>query len=255
MRPQPDTPLVWLNAGDDFPPPEKAWDHASGAPGLLAAGGDLGVPSLLSAYRQGIFPWYSDGQPVLWWCPDPRMVLQLPHFRLHRSLRKTLRQFISDPACEIRVDSAFDQVIAACAAPRAGSGRGTWILPEMQRAYLELHHAGHAHSIETWIDRRLAGGLYCVAIGQAVFGESMFSLQTDASKIALAALACICQRNGVPQIDCQQNTAHLASFGAREIGRSEFIAQMQAAQRMPPAQWNFEPLYWKELLPQRPSPQ
>ena len=255
MRAKPDSQLVRLDPGADFPPLAQAWGTGSGAPGLLAAGGVLDVATLLKAYSHGIFPWYSQGQPILWWSPDPRMVLQLANFRLHDSLRKTLRRFTRNPACEIRVDSSFADVIAACAAARPGAGGGTWILPDMQRAYVALHDAGFAHSVETWIDGQLVGGLYCVAIGQAVFGESMFSHRSDASKLALAALACICRRHGIAQIDCQQNTRHLASLGATEMARSEFLAHVQSALGKPPASWVFEPLYWNLLLPPRPVPQ
>ena len=255
MRSNSGSRLIWLESGAQFPPVERAWGEGSGAAGLLAAGGALDVASLLAAYRQGIFPWFSEGQPILWWSPDPRMVLHLVNFRLHDSLRKTLRKFQRDTACEIRVDSAFATVLAACAALRDGAGGGTWIVPDMQQAYTQLHHAGFAHSVETWIDGTMVGGLYCVSIGKAVFGESMFSLRTDSSKIALAALACICREHGVTQIDCQQNTRHLASFGAAETSRSEFIAQVQGAVRLPPVHWKFEPLYWQQLLPHWPPAQ
>ena len=255
MRAKPDSHLAWLDPGADFPPLAQAWGKGSGAPGLLAAGGALDVATLFKAYCHGIFPWYSHGQPILWWSPDPRMVLQLANFRLHDSLRKTLRKFQRNLACEIRVDSAFADVMQACAAPRPGSGGGTWILPEMQRAYTALYRAGYAHSVETWINGQLVGGLYCVAIGHAVFGESMFSHRTDASKLALAALVSICRRNGIIQIDCQQNTRHLASLGAAEMARSEFIGRVQSALGKPAAAWVFEPLYWNQLLPPRPVPQ
>ena len=255
MRAKPDSHLAWLDPGADFPPLAQAWGTGSDAPGLLAAGGALDVATLLKAYSQGIFPWYSQGQPILWWSPDPRMVLQVANFQLHDSFRKTLRRFQRNPACEVRVDSAFADVIAACAAARPGSGGGTWILPEMQLAYIALHDAGYAHSIETWVDGRLVGGLYCVAIGLGVFGESMFSHRTDASKLALAALVCICRRHGITQIDCQQNTRHLASLGAAEMARSEFIARVRSLSERPPASWVFEPLYWNQLLPPRPVPQ
>ncbi len=242
-------PLPWLQPGDDFPDPARAWGPDSPAPGLLAAGGSLDVDTLARAYGSGIFPWFSEGQPILWWSTDPRMVLQPSEFRLHRSLRKTLARFIRDPRCELRFDSAFETVVRACASsPREGQA-GTWIGPDMLRAYTALHRAQLAHSVETWIDGELAGGLYCVSLGAAVFGESMFTRVPDASKIALAALVCFCRAEGVPLIDCQQNTGHLASLGAREIPRSEFVAAIARASRRPPLPWRFSPLYWRQLLP------
>ena len=241
-------PLPWLKPEDPLPDPCTAWGAGSPAPGLLAAGGALDVAHLRAAYAQGTFPWFSAGQPILWWAPDPRMVLKVAAFRLHRSLRKTLQRFRTDAACEIRVDCAFDQVIQACAStPRAGQN-GTWIVPEMVAAYEALHAQGSAHSVETWVDGKLAGGLYCVAIGRAVFGESMFAHATDASKIALAALVCMCRRNGVELIDCQQNTSHLASLGAREIPRTAFMQHVRSQSSEPPMAWHFEPVYWNELL-------
>jgi leucyl/phenylalanyl-tRNA--protein transferase len=240
--------LAWLEPGAEFPPVSQAWGSDSDAPGLLAAGGSLDVASLRQAYSHGIFPWFSQGQPILWWSPDPRMVLEVAQFRLHRSLRKTLQKFRLSADCEIRIDSAFDQVISACAgSPREGQG-GTWIVPEMVSAYGELHRAGYAHSVETWIGGQLAGGLYCVAIGRAVFGESMFARASDASKIALAALVGLCRHHGIAMIDCQQNTRHLASLGAHEIARADFLQHIDAAQHLPPPPWRFEPLYWRDVL-------
>ena len=258
MRRTHEEPLMpWLEPGAPFPPVAQAMDGASAAPGLLAAGGQLDVPTLLSAYRQGIFPWFSEGQPILWWSTDPRMVLQVADFRLHPSLRKTLRRFVRTPRCEIRIDSAFETVIGHCANhPRKGSlGGGTWILPQMQQAYAALHQAGHAHSVETWIDGVLTGGLYCVSIGQAVYGESMFALQRDASKIALAALVAFCRAHGIRSIDCQQNTGHLASLGAAEMPRAQFVHHCAQASKLQAPHWNFEPLYWQELLAERDTHQ
>ncbi len=243
--------IPWLQPGEPFPPVSQALDDTSEAPGLLAAGGALDSASLRAAYSQGIFPWFSDGQPVLWWSPDPRMVLQVADFRLHRSMRKTLRRFIDSDGCEVRFDSAFAQVIGQCAASPRGNSSGTWIVPAMQQAYLRLHLQGHAHSVETWIDGVLVGGLYCVAIGRAVYGESMFSQRSDASKIALAALVAFCHANGIASLDCQQNTRHLASMGAAEIPRSRFVAHCAQAARLPAPQWKFKPLYWMRILPER----
>ena len=247
MKPRP--ALTLLQAGDAFPPLARAWPAHSPAPGLLAAGGALDVPTLLAAYSATVFPWFSEGEPILWWSPDPRMVLPVAQFRLHRSLRQQIARFRAIDACEIRIDSAFEQVIAACAhAPRAGQS-GTWIGPEMQRAYLELHEAGQAHSVETWIGGRLVAGLYCVAIGRAVFGESMFTEVSDGSKIALAALVAWCRRHGAPLIDCQQNSAHLAFMGARPMARADFAEQVAQLVKQPTARWRFEPVYWDEVMP------
>lgn len=241
--------LPWLQPGDDFPSVELSWGHDSPAPGLLAAGGGLSPAQLSSAYHQGIFPWFSPGQPILWWSPDPRMVLPVAEFRLHRSLRKTLQKFQASPHCEIRVDHDFGAVIKACAGtPRSGQN-GTWIVPQMVEAYRAFHAAGFAHSIETWVDGRLVGGLYCIALGKAIFGESMFAHATDASKVALAALVCLCRHYGAQLIDCQQNTSHLASVGAREIARSQFLDHVARASKEPAFSWKFEPVYWNELIP------
>ena len=241
-------PLPWLQASDPLPDVDSAWPADSPAPGLLAAGGDLSVSRLLQAYSHGVFPWFSEGQPILWWAPHPRMVLDVERFRLHRSLRKTLQRFRSNPHCEIRVDHQFRRVITACAmAPRDGQN-GTWIVPAMIDAYAALHAAGHAHSVETWIDGELVGGLYCVCIGQAVFGESMFSQRTDASKTALAALVALCGAQGAQWIDCQQNTAHLASMGARELDRTVFVQRVEQALGHAPLHWAFKDLYWDWLF-------
>jgi leucyl/phenylalanyl-tRNA---protein transferase len=221
-------------------------------PGLLAAGGALDVATLVSAYQHTVFPWFSEGQPILWWSTDPRMVLQTRDFRLHRSLAKTLAKFVATPGCEVRIDTAFADVIRHCAQrPRSksasGSG-GTWILPQMISAYEALHQAGFAHSVETWRDGELVGGLYGVALGHAVFGESMFSLEPDASKIALAALVALCSAQGVTAIDCQQNTRHLHSLGAREMPRADFAKQVAQTCHLPALDWQFRPVYWNEVL-------
>jgi len=246
-------PLPWLGPDDPFPPPSSGCGPDSAAPGLLAAGATLDVPRLLQAYAQGIFPWFSAGQPILWWSPDPRMVLPVAEFRLHRSLRRTLQRFRATPGCEVRVDSAFVNVIQACArTPRDGQS-GTWIGPAMRAAYAALHRAGHAHSVETWIDGRLCAGLYCVGVGRAVFGESMFTDVPDGSRIALAALVALCRRHGLPLIDCQQNTAHLAFMGAAEMPRADFAAAVQALVPQPAPAWHFEPVYWNALMPPSPA--
>lgn len=245
-------PLPWLEPGEPFPDPAQAWDAKAPAPGLLAAGGALDTETLVRAYQRGIFPWFSDGQPILWWSTDPRMVLPTQEFRLHRSLRKTLQRFIADPRCELRVDHDFDATIAACAAsPRAGQS-GTWIVADMIEAYSALHRAGHAHSVETWVDGRLVGGLYCVGVGRAIFGESMFALQPDASKIALAGLVALARAQGVGLIDCQQETAHLASLGARAIPRSQFLQVLEGTTGTESLSWRFHSVYWSELLDRSP---
>jgi leucyl/phenylalanyl-tRNA--protein transferase len=240
--------LPWLDLGACFPDPSRAWDHDSEAPGLLAAGGSLDASTLFDAYSQGIFPWFSDGQPILWWSPNPRMVLRPENFRLHHSLRKTIRRFGQSTTCEIRVDSAFASVIHACACASRTGQSGTWIMPAMVQAYIDLHAAGYAHSIETWIDGNLVGGLYCVAIGNAIFGESMFAQTTDASKIALTALIALCREYKVEMIDCQQNTRHLASLGASEIPRAEFLTHVSQAATAPGLPWQFSALYWQHVL-------
>lgn len=241
--------LPWLQPGEAFPPADAAWGPGQPLPGLLAAGGALDVDTLVRAYSGGIFPWFSADQPILWWSTAPRMVLPVREFVLHRSLRKTLQRWVKDANAEVRFDSAFDQVIQACAtSPREGQG-GTWIVPDMVQAYIDLHRAGHAHSVETWINGELVGGLYCVAVGRAVFGESMFARRTDASKLALCALVAYCRAHGVEMIDCQQNTRHLASLGGREIQRESFLAHVATASGRPALDWKFEPVYWKSLVP------
>jgi leucyl/phenylalanyl-tRNA--protein transferase len=242
-------PLVIQIAADDpLPPPQTAWGDNTVAPGLLAIGGGLSLTRLLEAYGQGCFPWYSDGQPVMWWCTHPRMVLPCESFKLHRSLRKQLVHMISDGSLEIRINHDFESVIQHCArAPRSGQS-GTWIVKEMIQAYIKLHQAGHAHSVETWVNGQLVGGLYCVAIGRSVFGESMFSLCPNASKMALAALVCFCKAHQIKWIDCQQKTSHLASLGAQEISRDHFLEELARSNTLPPMHWEFQPIYWQQIL-------
>lgn len=247
MSSEPST-LSWLASGEPFPPIHHAWGKDSEAPGLLCAGGDLSVGTLVRAYHAGIFPWFSPGQPILWWSPDPRMVLNPARFRLHTSLKKQLKKFANSPHCEIRVDTAFETVIQACADIGRAGQSGTWIVPDMVQAYVNLHRAGLAHSVETWMHGKLVGGLYFVAIGRAVFGESMFHKVTDASKITLAALIALCRNAGIHQIDCQQNTRHLASFGAAEMPRALFVEGVAAALKQPAPVWLFSPVYWNCLL-------
>ena len=215
--------LSWT---DPFPPVEHALDEPNG---LLAAGGGLGVRRLLDAYAHGIFPWFSDGDPVLWWCPDPRMVLDTDGVHVSRSLCRRLRR----KDYSITFDRAFADVLTACAAPRRGES-GTWLVPSMMRAYQRLHEEGAAHSIEVWMDGELAGGLYGVALGRMFFGESMFSRRTDGSKIAIVALCAQLARWDVPLIDCQMRTEHLARLGAVEISRRRFARTVDQLVRQPP---------------------
>jgi len=227
--------LAWLERHDPFPPVEKALRNPNG---LLCAGADLSPGRLLAAYRQGIFPWYSGDEPILWWSPDPRMVLFCEELKVSRSLAKSIR----NKGFELRIDSAFSRVTKACAEPRKDEA-GTWLGKEMQAAYLALHHAGHAHSFETWREDKLVGGLYGVAIGHAFFGESMFSLATDASKVALAGLVETLRTRGYPMIDCQQRTPLLASLGGREIPRRQFLRRLAALVNYPepPEKWTRVP--------------
>jgi len=241
--------IPWIDESDPLPPALSAcMDEASGMKGLVAAGGGLSVQRLLEAYSQGMFPWYSEGQPILWWSPSPRMVLEVENFKLHRSLRKTLQKFVQMPFSSVTFDTAFDRVIEHCSAFKRQGQNGTWILQDMVGAYQALHRAGFAHSVETWIDGELVGGLYCVSIGKAIFGESMFALQTDASKIALSALVAFAKQNEIRWIDCQQNTRHLASLGAHEIAQADFLHAVNKAVTQTAPTWEFLPLYWKNLF-------
>lgn len=239
--------LPWLQPGEAFP--DAVWGPDAPVPGLVAAGGALDVDSLQRAYAKGIFPWFSEGQPILWWSPAPRMVLQMADFRVHRSLQQHLRKFVANPRCAVRTDTAFETVIRRCAqTPRIGQS-GTWIVPDMVKAYMQLHREGLAHSVEVWIDGILIAGLYCVALGRAVFGESMFTDQANGSKVALAALVALCRAQGVVLVDCQQQTRHMASLGAAPIDRAAFVQHLRAATMQPPLGWEFSPLYWQHILP------
>ena len=226
--------IPWLNSGESFPPVARALREPNG---LLAAGGDLSAQRLMEAYRNGIFPWFNPGEPILWWSPDPRMVLFPAELKVSRSLRKTLKK----QNYEVRVDTAFCAVMRACAAPREEAG-GTWISEEMVAAYSGLHEQGLAHSVETWRDGELIGGLYGVALGRMFYGESMFSRATDASKIAFVHLVKQLERWGFGMIDCQMKTAHLATLGAREIPRDEFVWGLSQLVELPhrPGRWQFD---------------
>jgi leucyl/phenylalanyl-tRNA--protein transferase len=223
--------LRLLGRDDPFPAPESALKEPNG---LLCAGADLSAGRLVDAYRRGIFPWYSGGEPILWWSPDPRMVLFCDELKVSRSLAKSLR----NKGFEVTVDTCFADILLHCSKARK-DGAGTWLGPAMRKAYLALHRAGHAHSVETWQGGRLVGGLYGVAIGRAFFGESMFSSATDASKVALVALVGELRGRGFPMIDCQQRTPLLGSLGAREIPRREFLRRLAALVNYPeqPGNW------------------
>jgi leucyl/phenylalanyl-tRNA--protein transferase len=226
MSPRPRSGLLWLEPGGDpqaFPPPETALEDP---PGLIAAGGDLCPERLIAAYRVGIFPWYSPGQPILWWCPDPRAVLLPEDFKRSRSLAKRER----NAGFEIRIDRDFAAVIDACSAHRDRDGGGTWITAEMREAYLRLHTQGIAHSIETWQDGALVGGFYGLRLGRCFFGESMFSRVSDASKVALSALVRAAAPLGIDLIDCQLASHHLHSLGATTLPRAEFLARLRAGE-------------------------
>ena len=224
--------IPWLHADEPFPPVERALAEPNG---LLCAGGDLSPARLLDAYGRGIFPWFSGHEPVLWWSPDPRMVLYCDELRVSRSLAKSVR----NRGYELRLDTAFVRVLAGCAGPRKGAG-GTWLGADMRRAYAALHRAGYAHSVEAWKDGELLGGLYGVALGRMFYGESMFSRATDASKVALVALVGELRARGFPMIDCQMRTPLLASLGAREIPRADFLRQLSTLVNYaePPGTWH-----------------
>jgi leucyl/phenylalanyl-tRNA--protein transferase len=228
--------IPYLDAEDPFPPVEDAMREPNG---LLAAGADLSPGRLLDAYRRGIFPWFGDEDPLLWWSPDPRMVLLVEELHISRSLRKTIRsgRFV------VTADRAFSAVMTGCAEPRSDV-EGTWITTEMRAAYARLAALGYAHSIEAWRDGQLVGGLYGIAIGRIFFGESMFARMPDASKVAFVTLVRHLQQWQFRMIDCQMPTAHLASFGAREIPRRDFLAEVNRAVVEPPvpAPWTFDPL-------------
>lgn len=245
---QADAPeLPWVLEGEPLPAASNAWGPLSSAPGLLAVSSDLSAQRLIAAYGEGIFPWFSMGQPVLWWSPDPRMVLKTREFRLHRSLHKTLKRCLLTPGFELRFDQDFHQVIRRCAAsPRHGQN-GTWIVPKMVAAYDELHRLGLAHSCEVWMQGELVAGLYFVAIGHAVFGESMFTTIPDGSKMALACLVSVCLRHGINTIDCQQNTHHLASLGAREMPRHDFVLEVHKGRNQEHIDWAHQHLDWVAL--------
>jgi leucyl/phenylalanyl-tRNA--protein transferase len=240
-------PVSWVTPSDPLPDPRLA-----NAEGLVAAGADLSPARLLEAYQQGMFPWFNEGDPVLWWSPDPRMVLACEQFKISHSLGKKLARLEHGERLEqadgrVTTNTAFEQVIEACAAPRPGAG-GTWILPPVRQVYAAWHHLGFVHSVETWLDGELAGGLYGVCVGRMFFGESMFSRATDASKIALAYLVRFLSLHGVTHIDCQQETSHLASLGAHTMPREAFMALIKRQTRQPELSWGRGQLLANGLL-------
>jgi leucyl/phenylalanyl-tRNA--protein transferase len=240
--------IPWLDTDTPFPDVAKAL--TTDAPGLLAAGADLSPPRLLNAYRHGIFPWFSEGQPILWWSTDPRMVLLTGQFRVSDSLKKTLRKVErsrqENGRWQVRFDSAFEQVMRNCAAPRR-DGPGTWISDDIIAGYSGLHRMGYAHSAEVWLDGELVGGAYGVCIGRMFYGESMFARVTDASKIALAYLVRFLRAHGVTMIDCQQETGHLASLGAAPIPRAQFLAHLRNNIDLP------QITVWEPIAPESPD--
>jgi leucyl/phenylalanyl-tRNA--protein transferase len=242
--------IPWLQPDSPLPPTSTALDADSEAPGLLAVGGGLSIARLRDAYSHGVFPWYSPGQPVLWWSPDPRMVLRTADFRPSHSLRKTLRRFLRTPGCEIRFDHDTPRVMRHCADTTRDGQNGTWIVPEMLLAYADWARAGDVHSVETWVDGTLVGGLYGVNLGRMMFGESMFAHRTDSSKIALAALVAFCRSQDMPLIDCQQATGHLASLGAATLPRMAFERDIRPLlARTPAPVWAYDFRIWDTLEP------
>ncbi len=237
--------IPYLRPQDPFPPVSRALRSPNG---LLAAGADLSPERLLDAYSRGIFPWFSEGEPILWWSPHPRMVLFPGELKVSRSLRRT----VARATFETRYDTAFEAVMRECAAPRDGQA-GTWIVPEMVAAYTRLHERGFAHSVESWKDGRLAGGLYGILLGRVFFGESMFSRESDASKVALVKLVERLRTLDVRVIDCQQATRHLASLGAREIPRREFAQLLAESIQYPPtgSRWPATEEEWRSSTTSR----
>jgi leucyl/phenylalanyl-tRNA--protein transferase len=234
------TIITWLNSPNHFPDTQNALEYPSG---LLAASSEINADWLQTSYNKGIFPWYSQEEPVLWWSPSPRAVLYTHEFKLHCSLLKTIYKCAKDPSRSIRMNTSFESVIHACAAPRKGQ-TGTWINQELIAAYLDLHHRGLAHSIENWHNEQLVGGLYCVAIGKMIFGESMFSAETNASKVAFAHFVYWLKSQDVNIIDCQQATQHLISLGARTISREVFETDMKKSIIKSALNWDPRELIW-----------
>ena len=249
MREEPS--VCWLDDGDPFPAPELAWPAGSPAPGLLAIGGGLSAQRLLNAYGQGIFPWFSPGQPVCWFHTDPRMVLRPSHFVLHHHFKKTLRRLVREERLTIHWDEPFEEIMGLCATIERPGQKGSWIGAEMIEAYGRLHRLGHAFCLTARIDSARVGGLYGVNLGRMVFGESMFSLRPNGSKLALAALVAWARHHQLPLIDAQQDTAHLRSLGAETLQRARFMAEMTPLTRQATPARSFSPILWSLLWPDR----
>jgi leucyl/phenylalanyl-tRNA--protein transferase len=226
-------PIYLLSHNSAFPDPRQAAEE-----GLLAVGGDLSEERLLKAYSMGIFPWYSENEPILWWSPDPRLVLFPDNLRVSRSLQKLIKKGVFD----LTVDTAFERVIGECARIPRKHEKGTWILAEMRKAYSRLHDSGFAHSVEAWQDGQLAGGLYGISLGKSFFGESMFARASNASKVAFVALVEYLKAFDFDMIDCQVTTGHLLNFGAREISRSRYLSILEKSLKSPTmrGKWSFE---------------
>lgn len=237
--------LAWVGPSDDFPPSQQAWTEQQGANGLLAVGSSLTPDLLVRAYRRGIFPWSAEAEPVLWWTPNPRMVLSVEAFRYHRSIRQSARQFERD-GLAVRFDQDFEAIMRACAEPRTGES-GTWITDPIVQAYCSLHQTGLAHCVGLYQQQTLLAGLYFVNLGAMVFGESMFTRVTNGSKVCLAAVVQVCQQAGVALIDCQQQTAHLASLGASPIARTAFERHLQQTTDARPIDWPADAFDWAPL--------
>jgi leucyl/phenylalanyl-tRNA---protein transferase len=230
-----------LEPGEDFPDGLETTEGFDQNPGLMAVGSDLSPERLLSAYSRGMFPWFSEGEPILWWCTSPRMVLQTKNFKLHRSLRQLIKQKSTDAGFALSVDKAFGEVIRSCSqAPRPGQN-GTWISPQIISAYEALHARGVAHSVEVWQDGALVGGLYGLSLGRMFYGESMFSAASGASKMALAALVAMCRERDVPWIDCQQETEYLLLMGGACVPKNAFLAHLKTHVGLSaPALWAYD---------------
>lgn len=242
------TTIPWVDDQDPLPSPRTLIDPDPRFPGLLALSDTLYPDRLFQAYRQGMFPWYSENEPVMWWCTHPRMVLETSSFKVSHSFKKTIQSIMHDDDWEIRVNYAFLDTITSCASVNREGQNGTWITEDIIDAYHQLNLQGYVHSVESWYHGELVGGLYCVNIGKMVYGESMFAHKTDASKIALAALSAWCVSENIRYIDCQQETKHLASLGARPISRDDFLDWIDSQIDLPNPDWNFDKNILKHWL-------
>ena len=237
--------IPWIHRHQALPPAAAAWGPEMPVPGLLAASEDINASRLIDAYRQGVFPWYSEGQPVLWWSPSPRMVLAVASFRFHRSLRKWIQAGLGSGQLSIAFDRDFRSVIERCSSVSRPGQSGSWITPELIEAYTDLHRLGHAHSIETLWEGEPIGGLYCVNFGTMVYGESMYALQPNASKVALTALVAFCALHKMDTIDCQQETEHLAYMGATPILATDFLSMVEQRVDQKSPTWEFNSQMWQ----------